>query len=131
MHANVAYTVLGKPSGVSVKNTWSFALAGDYKINPKWDVFGEVMYITSGRGSSNDNGSGDTADGGNVTAVKTSGEGGDSLTSGTAIAEIGGVEIIGTLGVRHHLTEHVDVFGSFSYDNADAKLFRTGFTVKF
>ena len=31
VHANVAYTFLGKPAGVNVKDTWSFNLAGDYK----------------------------------------------------------------------------------------------------
>lgn len=48
-----------------------------------------------------------------------------------SLSMFGGVEIIGTVGVRHHLTEEVHVFGSFSNDNADAKLFRAGFTVKF
>ncbi len=33
--------------------------------------------------------------------------------------------------VRHHRLPNLEVFGSFSYDNADAKLFRTGFTWKF
>ena len=58
-------------------------------------------------------------------------EGGVAASSGTAIAEVGGVELIGTVGVRHHLAPSVDVFGSISYDNMDAKLFHTGFTWKF
>ncbi|HYR23022.1 MAG TPA: hypothetical protein VEP30_08900 [Chthoniobacterales bacterium] len=44
---------------------------------------------------------------------------------------IGGEELVGSVGVRAHTARHVDVFGSFSYDNNDAKLFRTGVTVKF
>ncbi len=136
VHANVSYTILGKPSGVNVRNTWSLSLAGDYKINPKWDVYAEVTYITSARGplSKSAGASGDGADG--AIAFPTSPaspgpEGGVAASSGTAIAEVGGVELIGTVGVRHHLSTSVDVFGSISYDNMDAKLFRTGFTWKF
>ena len=133
VHANVAYTVLGKPAGVNVKNTWSLALAGDYKLTDKWDLFGEVMYITSARGalSRPPSGFGESVDGAVVPALGGGSEGGTPSTGGTAIAEVGGVELIGTVGVRHHLTSNLDVFGSFSYDNADAKLFRTGFTIKF
>ena len=65
VHANVSYTILGKPNGVNVKNTWALALAGDYKLTDKWDLFGEVMYITSARGplSKSAGGSGDGTDG--------------------------------------------------------------------
>ncbi len=133
VHANVSYTILGKPNGVNVKNTWSLALAGDYKLTDKWNLFGEVMYITSARGplTQSAGGSGDGADGAIVPATGGGLEGATSSIGGTAIAEVGGVELIGTVGVRHHLTSNLDVFGSFSYDNADAKLFRTGFTIKF
>ena len=44
------------------------------------------------------------------------------ILGGTAVAEVGGKEIIGTVGVRYHLLPNLDVFGRFSYDNADAKL---------
>ena len=103
VHANVSYTFLGTPPGVDVRNTWSFALAGDYKLHRKWDVFAEIMYTTSAGG----------------------GEG-----SGANV-EIAGVELIGTAGVRHHLAKHVDLFGSVSFDNAHATLIRTGLTWKF
>ena len=112
VHANFSYTFLGKPSGVSVKNTWALALAGDYKLHRKWDVFAEVMYTTSGRGSA-------------------SIEGGTGGEGTGAIAEIAGVELIGTAGLRHHLTKHLDLFGSVSFDNAHATLVRTGLTWKF
>ena len=133
VHANVAYTIIGKPTGVNVKNTWALSLAGDYRLSPKWDVFAEVTYTTSARGPLPKSGaaSGDGSDGASAPVAVVTGEGGATVGSTTSIAEVGGTELIGTVGVRHHLTEHVDVFGSFSYDNADAKLFRTGFTVKF
>ena len=105
VHANVSYTFLGEPSGASVKNTWGLALAGEYTLHRKWDVFAEIMYTTSGQGSASE-GSG-------------------------ASVEIAGAELIGTAGVRHHLTEHLDIFGSVSFDNAHATLIRTGLTWKF
>jgi len=33
--------------------------------------------------------------------------------------------------VRFHLTQNLDLFGTFSYDNNDAKLFRTSISLKF
>ena len=140
LHANAAYTIIGKPTGVNVKNTWSFALAGDYKLTDKWDVFAEVMYISSAQGAAprstsvstgTTSVSGDGGDGSVAVATPVSAEGAVSSVGSTAVAEVGGVEIIGTMGVRHHLTSNLDIFGSISYDNADAKLFRTGFTIKF
>ena len=60
-----------------------------------------------------------------------SSESGGTGRGGTAVAEVGGKEIIGTMGLRHHLLPNLDLFGSLSYDNADAKHFRAGFTWKF
>ena len=115
VHANVSYTFLGQPAGVNVKNTWAFALAGEYTFHPKWDVFAEVMYTTSGRGSAKSGASGGGADG-----------------EGTGVrAEFSGEELIGTVGLRHHFGEKVDVFGSVSFDNASAVLLRLGLTWKF
>jgi len=47
------------------------------------------------------------------------------------LEKLAGEELVGSVGVRAHTARHVDVFGSFSYDNNDAKLFRTGVTVKY
>lgn len=112
LHTNVAYTVIGKPAGVSVKNTWAFGLAGEYKLNPKWDVFAEAFYTTSARGSASSAGTeaGDGADGSSVAAALVSSESGGTSLGGTAVAEVGGKEIIGTVGVRHHLLPNLDVF---------------------
>ena len=112
VHANYSYTFLGQPPGANVKNTWALALAGDYKLHRQWDVFAEIMYTTSGRGSVSEGGGG-------------GGEG-----SGANV-EIAGVELIGTAGVRHHLNSHLDLFGSVSFDNSHATLIRTGLTWKF
>ena len=133
VHTNVAYTVIGKPTGVNVKNTWALSLAGDYKLSPKWDVYGEVTYTTSARGPLRKSAvaSGGGGAGGSAPVAVVSGEGGTTAGGATSIAEVGGTELIGTVGVRHHLLKNLDVFGSVSYDNMDAKLFRTGLTWKF
>ena len=49
----------------------------------------------------------------------------------TLTPEIAADELVGSVGIRAHAARHVDVFGSFSYDNNDAKLFRTGVTIKY
>ena len=116
VHANVAYTIVGEPSSISVKNRWSLALAAEWSFHPKWDLFGEMMYTTSahGRGLRNQG--------------VVSGAEGDGTT---VSAEVGGVELFGTLGIKYHLRSNIDVFTSVTYDNADATLVRTGITWKF
>ena len=116
LHANVSYTFLGQPPGANVKDTWTFSFAGEYTLHRKWDVFVEIMYTTSARGSSSKGGGA---------------EGGAGGEGGGARAEIAGVELIGTVGLRHHFNSHLDLFGSASFDNAHATLLRTGLTFKF
>ena len=105
LHANVSYTFIGKPSGAKPANTWSFALAGDYKLTADWDTFAELIYTTSSLGGSSE-GSG-------------------------AATEIGTDELIGTVGIRRHLARDFVAFGSVSYDNAHASLLRAGLTWSF
>jgi hypothetical protein len=132
-HANVAYTFVGEPSGASAQNTYQLALAAEYFINPKWDLFAEIMYTSSSIGSS-----GGGSLGGEGTAAAAAAAGvrpfADVVepTGGAATsAELTGVETIGTIGARYHLTPTTEIFGSVSYDNMDASLFRLGFTVRF
>ena len=60
-----------------------------------------------------------------------------ALLPGAAIAaaggspEIAGHEFVASVGIRDHVNRHLDIFGSFSHDNNNAKLTRTGFAVKF
>jgi len=102
LHANVAYTFFGKPTGISVSDTMTFSLAADLKQNAKFATFAEVMFTTSALGGSGE------------------GKG--------AAAEIGVDEFIGTVGVRHHPKAGVSAFASVSYDNGHAVLFRLGVT---
>ena len=118
VNAHLTYTIIGEPKDVSVKNTWAVSVSGDYKLSPTWDVFAEATGTSSAaNGSSSENGGG-------------GGEGGGA-SNGTATAEVGGSETIGTVGVRAHLATSLDLFGSLSYDNSHAALLRTGMTWRF
>ena len=112
LHFNVGYNIIGQPPGVHTQNPIDLELAGEWFVNEKFDLFAEVTY-TGSSGSSFDAGEGTDPGGGGVTS------------------EISGKEIVGSVGVRAHLTRRLDLFGSFSYDNNNAKLIRTGITLKF
>jgi hypothetical protein len=114
VHANFGYNITGSPPGVSTSNPIDVEAGAEWFVHPKFDLFGEINYVGSSSGSEN------SAEGG----VPAPGE-------STVTAEIAGEELVGSVGVRAHAARHVDVFGSFSYDNNDAKLFRTGVTIKY
>ena len=110
VHFNVGYNITGSPPGVSTQNPIDVELGAEWFAHPKFDLFAEINYVGSSASSSN---AGEIPDAGAVTP------------------EIAAEELVGSIGIRGHLTRHVDMFGSFSYDNNDAKLFRTGFTIKY
>ncbi len=116
LHLNVGYTFTGAPPGESTRNPLDLALAAEWFVTPKYDLFAEVTYVAS----SIPNSGGDAAD----TAPSVSNE---SLTT----PELAGKEIVGSVGGRFHVTDHVDLFGSASYDNNHATLLRTGFNFRF
>ena len=114
VHANFGYNIVGSPPGVSTRNPIDVEVGAEWFVHPKFDLFGEINYV--GASTSSENG----VEGG----VPAGGE-------STVTPEIAAEELVGSVGVRAHAARHVDVFGSFSYDNNDAKLFRTGVTVKY
>lgn len=110
VHFNLGYNIIGSPPGVATKNPLDFELAAEWFVNPKIDLFAEVTRTNS--------------------AVGRSGKG-MPLVSAPAVAEVAPRETIGSVGMRYHVNPHLSIFGSFSYDNSDAKLFRTGFSIKY
>lgn len=132
VHFNLGYTITGEPSGAKTRNPIDLELAAEWFVHPKFDLFAEVTYVGSSLRSSV--AAGETA---NV-IVRRSGAVIPAVAaptgapgSGTITSELAGEEIVGSVGVRYHVNPRVDVFGSFSYDNNDAKLFRTGFSFSF
>jgi hypothetical protein len=129
LHANVAYTFVGEPAGTRAKDTWQVALAFEYSFSKQWDVFGEVMYTSSsiGRAPSGASGGGGEGTAAAVRPLADVVETGGAQTT----AELTGVETVGTVGLKYHVNNRFDVFGSVSYDNNDASLFRLGMTIRF
>lgn len=116
LHMNLGYNITGSPPGVKTRNPFDVAIAAEWFVHPRFDLFTEVTYVSSSSGSS-------AAGEGTLTDA--------ALAAGGIPPEIAGSELVGSVGIRAHVNRHLDVFGSFSYDNNDAKLFRTGFAVKF
>lgn len=114
VHVNFGYNIIGSPPGVSTQNPIDVEAGAEWLIHPKFDLYGEINYVGSSTSSEN------AAESGVPIAVESN-----------TTPEIAAEELVGTVGVRAHATRHVDVFGSLSYDNNDAKLFRTGVTLKY
>src|ERR1700704_2703322 len=81
-HANVGYTLVGKPAGANLKNFFNFALAGEYFVRPKFTLVGEVLANT-----------GSSPEAGTVTTV----------TTPIVTPEISAGELVGMLGFRYRL----------------------------
>jgi hypothetical protein len=114
VHANFGYNIIGSPPDVSTRNPIDVEVGAEWFVHPKFDLFGEINYVGSSAGSEN------AAEAG----IPVGGE-------STLTPEVAAEELVGSVGVRAHAARHVDIFGSFSYDNNDAKLFRTGVTIKY
>jgi hypothetical protein len=107
VHANVAYTIVGKPAGVQLRNIASFALAGVYRAGPRVEVFGEVL--------------------GNTSATS----GPEMASGGSPVPEAAGGEIVATAGAGRHIGSALLVYLGVSYDNNNAVQLRPGFTLRF
>jgi hypothetical protein len=106
-HANLAYTVVGKPAGVRLNNIFNFALAGVYRVDGRLDVFAEVLAATA--------------------AIP----GGESGSGSAVVPEAAGGELVGTLGAGRHIGSGLLLYFAVSYDNNSAVLFRPGLTLRF
>src|SRR5437016_5056721 len=77
---NLGYTFVGAPSGVHVTNTENFAVSEEFQWKERWQLVGEVV---------------------GHTAAQENGEGtGTPAVPGST--EIGGAEVVGTVGARYH-----------------------------
>ena len=105
-HADLGYTIIGKPLGVRLRNIANFALAFQYHPGGgATELYGEML--------------------GNTASAPT------GTAENTPTPEVSGGELVGTLGVGHSLSRVV--FGSFgvSYDNNGAIVLRPGFIFRF
>ena len=107
VHANLGYTVVGHPRGLDVHDTFDYALAGEYVLDPRWSVLAEVV--------------------GNTAALPEAA----SATESTVAPEISGGETVGMLGIRWKWTPSVAASLGVTVDNNSAVLLRPGLTVRF
>ncbi len=109
LHGNLGYTILGRPAGVALNNIVSGAVAAEWRLNPRFELFGEAL--------------------GNTSATPEGGPENPSTTTPTA-AEVVGGEVVGTVGLGVFATPHLLVSLGVSYDNNQATLFRPGITYR-
>jgi hypothetical protein len=107
-HANLGYTILGRPPGTQLSNVVSGAIAGEYSITEHVELFGEVL--------------------GNTAAAP---EAGDSQAQGARVVpEAAGGELVGTMGVGVRAAHNLLISLGLSYDNNQAFQIRPGVTLR-
>ncbi|HWS72637.1 MAG TPA: transporter, partial [Thermoanaerobaculia bacterium] len=109
LHANLGYTVVGKPAGTNLSNIVDYAIAEEYHLSPRVDVVGEVLGNTSSLG---ENGN----EGGGATGIP---------------AEAAGAEKSLMVGMRYKWSPALAFSIGVSYDNNHALLIRPGITWRF
>jgi len=109
LHANLGYTITGKPAGTNLHNIVDYAIAEEYHLSPQVDVVGEVVGNTSATGESGTEGS-----------------------TGTGIPpEAAGAERSVMFGMRYKYAPNLAFAIGVSYDNNHALLIRPGITWRF
>ncbi|MBV9963085.1 MAG: transporter [Parafilimonas sp.] len=103
--ANLSYTFLGKPPGVTASNLFNYALGTLYEASEKSILFAEIY--------------------GNTSAL-----GGKDVPEGTIntsnAPELTGGEFVASIGYGYYLNNNLQLSFSISYDNNNATLFRPG-----
>ena len=102
LHANLGYSIVGKPAGISVSNLIDFALGGTVPVGPRAIAFAEVLGNTSAAGG----------------------------PENSAAPEIAGGELSGTIGYGREISRSLFVSLSTTYDNTHAVMLRPGFTLR-
>lgn len=118
LHANLGYSVLGRPDGVEVRNIWDFGVAAEAHAGPKVDFLVEYLENTSALPAS------ESAAGAQATRAESSGE--SAITP-----ELTGGEKVGMLGMRYRVGSKTTFALGVTYDNNHAVLFRPGITFLF
>ena len=124
IHANIAYTVLGAPAGVSVNNIWNFALAGEWHATKSLDLVAEYLQNTSSSAASESPDSAPVAN--RRSAAFTA-----AATETALTPELAGGEKVGMIGMRYRFNKTVSFAFGVTYDNSHAVLYRPGVTIRF
>lgn len=110
VHANLGYTVVGRPAGTKLSNIVDYAIAEEYHVSPIFDVVAEVIGNTSSLGE----------------------RGGENASPAPGVpAEAAGSERSVMLGMRYKATPSLVLSMGVSYDNNHALLVRPGISWRF
>ena len=108
-HANIGYTVVGRPAGAQLKNIFNFALGSELTLGPTAELFGEILANTASSSAPEPTG---------------------PTPPGTATPEAPSGEVVGSLGLAKYVLPSLRLSMGLSVDNNGAVLFRPGFTVR-
>lgn len=108
-HANLGYTIVGRPAGAQLKNIFNFALATQMRLGQSNELFGEILANT---------------------ASSSAGEPTGPVPPGGVIAEAPTGEIVGSVGIARYVIQSLRLSLGLSVDNNGAFMFRPGFTVR-
>jgi hypothetical protein len=108
-HANVGYTIVGSPSGLSLSNRIMGALASELALTPSTALYGEVLASTAAGG----------------------GEGAAATPGTPVVPEASGDQIFGTLGIAHSFFPGSRLSLGLTRDNVGAMQIRPGITLWF
>jgi len=108
-HANIGYTLVGSPRGLSLSNRIMGALATEFAVTPATLLYGEVLASTAAGG----------------------GEGVAAAPGTPAAPEVSGDEIFGTVGVAHSFVRGSRFSLGLTRDNVGAMQIRPGITLWF
>jgi hypothetical protein len=108
-HANVGYTIVGSPKGMSLSNRVMGALGSEWFLTPSTLLYGEVLASTSAGG----------------------GEGAILAPGAPVVPEASGDQIFGTLGIAHSFLPGSRFSLGITRDNVGAMQVRPGITLWF
>jgi len=108
-HADVGYTVVGRPAGAQLKNIWNFAFGWERLLGSTTELYGEFI--------------------GN-TAASAAPEPTGPAQPGSAAPEAPSGELVASLGIARYVLPSLRLSLGLSVDNNSAVLFRPGFTVR-
>lgn len=108
-HANLGYTIVGKPAGAQLKNIFNFALGSELKLGAASELFGEILGNTASSSASEPTG---------------------PTPPATTTPEAPSGEVVGSIGLAQYVLPSLRLSIGFSADNNGAVLFRPGFTIR-
>ena len=101
LHANLGYTIVGRPAGLALDNILNGAVAAVFYVTPHTHFFGEVLASTSAAPN--------------------------GVPESPTAPEVAAGEVVGTIGVARQVFGGLLLTASVSDDNRGAVLFRPGF----